>query len=163
MKADTDKSLSGEEEEHSHDHAIIKADSTFTDDYNKLFKPNPTGALLRSVVIPGWGQFYNKKYIKAGVVAAGESILLYYLIDNWKKVKDYEKKFNKAELDSPEQADAFANWQHHTDERNKYIWFTTAAIFLSMFDAFVDAHLISFEYEMKEDLKQAGLKLNYYF
>ena len=26
-------------------------------------RKNPTGALFRSVFVPGWGQFYNEKYI----------------------------------------------------------------------------------------------------
>ena len=28
--------------------------------------PSPTGAMVRSIVIPGWGQWYNGKQLKAG-------------------------------------------------------------------------------------------------
>ncbi len=30
--------------------------------------PSPTGALLRSMTFPGWGQFYNKKPVKAVIL-----------------------------------------------------------------------------------------------
>ncbi len=30
---------------------------------------NPTGALLRSFVLPGWGQFYNEKPLKGSFTA----------------------------------------------------------------------------------------------
>jgi len=32
-----------------------------------LHLPSPTGALLRSTALPGWGQFYNRKPLKGGL------------------------------------------------------------------------------------------------
>ena len=32
-----------------------------------LHQPSPTGALLRSTALPGWGQFYNRKPLKGSL------------------------------------------------------------------------------------------------
>src|ERR1019366_2028980 len=37
-------------------------------------KFNPKVAMLRSVIIPGWGQAYNKKYWKIPIIYAGLGI-----------------------------------------------------------------------------------------
>lgn len=42
----------------------------------------PRGATLRSLILPGWGQAYNKQYWKIPIVAAGIGIPAYFLIDN---------------------------------------------------------------------------------
>ncbi|MBD3232185.1 MAG: hypothetical protein GF315_00515 [candidate division Zixibacteria bacterium] len=141
---------------------------------SEVFKPNPTGALLRSIAFPGWGQIYNRKYIKAGIFAIGEGLLIYYMEKNWERANHYQAAFERT-LQTPISSTAlpsetdvialdesslltlrsevFARWQKYTDERNKYMWFLAATIFLSMFDAYVDAHLMPFDREMGEDLK----------
>ncbi len=39
-------------------------------------RPSPTGALLRSLAVPGWGQVYNRQYLKAPVVVGGMALLV---------------------------------------------------------------------------------------
>ena len=41
------------------------------------FKPNPNRAVLYSAIIPGLGQFYNKKYWKLPIVDGGVIGLVY--------------------------------------------------------------------------------------
>ena len=42
------------------------------------------------------------------------------------------------------------------DKRNIFLWLTAATIFLSMWDAYADAQLSSFETEKKEEQNQLG-------
>lgn len=45
-------------------------------------KHNPRKAAIRSAIIPGWGQAYNKKYWKIPIVYAALGIPAYLFVDN---------------------------------------------------------------------------------
>src|SRR5678816_303541 len=49
---------------------------------------SPRKAAIRSAIIPGWGQIYNKKYWKAPIVWGALGITGYICIDNLKTYKD---------------------------------------------------------------------------
>ncbi len=106
---------------------------------------SPSGALLRSAFVPGLGQLYNRKYIKAGLFAAGESWLAHGIYENWKEADRHESNLKSA-VDDPEyQAAEFAKYENARDRRNLKIWILAATIFYSMFDAYVDAQLADFD------------------
>jgi len=109
---------------------------------------NPTGALLRSAFVPGWGQFYNRKYIKGTVIALGESYLIFGIYDDWKEASRFERNFKNA-TDLTIKAREFANFENARDRRNLKMWIMAAAVFYSMFDAYVDAHLANFDQKDK--------------
>lgn len=90
---------------------------------------SPTGALLRSLAIPGWGQFYNRKYFKAVIVAGGEGTLLATAIVEWKRASDARKNLD------------LEDYRAHVNNRNMFLWLYAAATVVSMLDAYVDAHL----------------------
>ncbi len=90
---------------------------------------SPTGALLRSLAIPGWGQAYNKKYFKALIVAGGQGTLLGTAIVEWRRASDAKK-----DLD-------LEGYRIHTNNRNMLLWLYAAATVVSILDAYVDAHL----------------------
>ena len=87
---------------------------------------NPTGAMIRSILIPGWGQFYNGKELKGAAIAAVEigTIVNARMLDLWGDQTDdeLEKAF-------------------YYDNRNLSYWILGGTILYSMADAFVDAHL----------------------
>ena len=106
---------------------------------------NPTGALFRSVFVPGWGQFYNEKYIKAVVIAGIEIYLANEVYTHWHKADIHKKNFTHS-FDNPEfQVQEFARYNKELDRRGSATWFLAATIFFSMFDAYVDAHLYDFD------------------
>jgi hypothetical protein len=54
----------------------------------RVHESSPKGALLRSLLVPGWGQFYNREYAKLGlllmaVAGLGSNITV------WQKTADY--------------------------------------------------------------------------
>src|ERR1051326_42413 len=49
---------------------------------------SPRKAAIRSAIIPGWGQVYNKKYWKVPIIYAALGITGYIFIDNLKTYKD---------------------------------------------------------------------------
>lgn len=109
----------------------------------KIKKPWPTGALLRSAILPGWGQLYNKKYIKAIVYGGTEIYLLYKVRQLWLKMDKHQKNFQNSD-DPVYKAKEFSLYEKSRDNRNIHLWLTGLTIFISMFDAYVDAHLADF-------------------
>ncbi len=113
-------------------------------DSTVLKRKKPTAALFRSLFVPGWGQFYNGKYIKAVVIAGIEVYLINEVYTHWHKANLHEKYFTNA-FDNPVyRAEQFAKYEKELDKRGNATWFLAATIFFSMFDAYVDAHLSDF-------------------
>jgi hypothetical protein len=124
---------------------------------NKTLKLNPTKAGLYSAVLPGLGQFYNKKYWKIpivwGAVGAGVGIAVWN--DNqYRKYREYYiAKLNGTPnefVDSHPWLDkvALGNAQDRAKRQRDYAIAITGLIYiLNIVDAVVDAHL----YESRHD------------
>jgi hypothetical protein len=106
---------------------------------------SPTGALIRSGVVPGWGQLYNEQYVKCGLVFLTEGILIAGAVVEHLRAGD-----DRQELDDPLSSDqereaAWLRYSRRIDKRNTYLWYLAGVKFVSMVDAYVDAHLYRFE------------------
>ena len=106
---------------------------------------NPTGALLRSAVLPGWGQFYNHEPLKGVVLGSVELGLLGWLI-----AEHIASENARTENDDP-------SYQIHSQRRLDLIWYTSAAWLFGMLDAYVDAYLYSFETENEVFERETGI------
>lgn len=91
---------------------------------------SPKGAMLRSLALPGWGQFYNKQIIKSVLVVAVQGTFVGLAIR-------YNNKVQTA-LTLEEQ-------NFYKDRRNLTFWWMGATVLLSMIDAYIDAHLYDFD------------------
>ena len=118
-----------------------------------LEEKSPTGALLRSVAFPGWGQFYNRKYFKSVVVFGAETTFITLAAIEWGRMNKHKKNFeNPGQPDRYYRYWEFEQFQFYEDRRNLFLWITAGIVFLSMFDAYVDAHLYNFDREEVRDL-----------
>ena len=88
---------------------------------------SPKGAMIRSAILPGWGQVYNNKYLKALVYLGGES----YFIYRYSAINNELKNDNATEDDIKK--------KEHL--RNGWAWLFSAGYLLALGDAYVDAHL----------------------
>ena len=91
---------------------------------------NPTGAMLRSIVFPGWGQWYNGKHFKAILVFGAEAGIIANTIRQNQRVQA-----SKSELER----------EFYLENRRLSNWWLAGVILLSMIDAYVDAHLYDFD------------------
>ena len=84
--------------------------------------------MLRSLILPGWGQFHNGKKIKGSVIAAAEvtSIVAFFI--------------------RREQINSEVRPVGRAPKRNFFIMSSFGIVFLSVVDAFVDAHLDDFDW-----------------
>lgn len=97
----------------------------------KLKKKSPTGAMIRAVVFPGWGQWYNEQKIKAGIAFLADGFLVGLALH-----------FNRKASDS-EPGSSARNF--YIDRRNLTFWLIGGVTLLSMLDAYVDAYLYDFD------------------
>lgn len=98
--------------------------------------------MLRSLVMPGWGQFYNDKPVKGlfyGTLELGLLGLVFYENSEAEHARDMY------------QETGLASWQNsydtHSSLRRDFIWYTAGAWVVGLLDAYVDAYLFSFEAE----------------
>ncbi|RKY59747.1 MAG: hypothetical protein DRP94_02640 [Candidatus Latescibacterota bacterium] len=87
--------------------------------------PSPEGALLRSAILPGWGQWANGHPVKGLMLEVAEVVLAGMAWREWKA--------------------------GHPRRRNTFILWWLGARLYGMADAYVDAHLRGFD--EGEDLK----------
>ena len=136
-----------------------------------LKSKSPMGALWRSVAFPGWGQLYNKKYFKAGLAFGAEVTFLTLMAIEWKRTDDQKKIFDSLPLSHPDKQYEYNLYKYYRDQRSLYLWSSLATIFISMFDAYVDAQLYDFDKEMEnigfeiypDNEKRLSLKLSFNF
>ncbi len=104
----------------------------------------PYKVMLRSAVVPGWGQLYNHQFLKAALVVAGEGFIVYKALDELGLEND---AIDRAALlpEGPERDLVLEEESVHENRKISWIWWGVAAHLLSMADAYVDAHLSTFE------------------
>lgn len=129
----------------------------------------PRKATIRSAILPGWGQVYNKKYWKLPLVYAVVGIPVYSFIYNkswYSKTRDAAKMIAnndtagyKSRVDpklhiffsTPEALGSLLNYRNEFRRDMDYsILFVLIAWGLNVVDATVDAHLKGFD--VSEDL-----------
>jgi len=122
----------------------------------KLERKSPSGALFRSMLVPGWGQWYTKRHFKSVAVFLGEGALIGFMAYEWNQLEKFKDKF-QSESDPVLKNFYFRSFELHEDNRNTYLWFLAGAVFVSMWDAYVDAHLYNFDQERKQLDLMGGL------
>lgn len=104
----------------------------------------PTVALFKSMLVPGLGQIGNRQYIKAALVIGAEGLLFSRWLKFRRETSDARAAFEAQPFGDSRRALLFGEFEAVKNDRNYYAWLTGTSIFLSMFDAFVDAHLRNF-------------------
>lgn len=139
------------------------------------FIPNPTRALWLSLIIPGAGQVYNRKYWKIPIVYGGFLGCVYALSWNGQMYRDYSQAYLDI-MDNDPNTDSYLDMlpinyditgkeerfkEIFKNKKNFYRKYRDLSIFcmvgvylLSVVDAYVDAELSSFDIS-----KDLGLKI----
>jgi len=86
--------------------------------------------MLRSLAVPGWGQYYNRQYVKAALAFGAEAGLVAASIYWNQKARGADDRELKL---------------FYQTNRNTANWFLLGTILLSMLDAYVDASLSDFD------------------
>jgi hypothetical protein len=113
-------------------------------------RSRPFFVMLRSAAVPGWGQLYNRKYLKAAGVVAGEGLLAYQAWNEFRKENDAVERLETllesgSDPSDPAYIAVDEEREAHRNRKINWIWWGLAAHLLSMMDAYVDAHLATFD------------------
>ncbi len=107
-------------------------------------KRSPTGALWRSFAVPGWGQFYNGEYLKAGGIIAAQAGTLYMAVDNYLVARRYKREAREAPTEELKR-EKLAKHNEYIVETEFWGWLFVGILTFSMMDAYVDAHLADWD------------------
>ncbi|HYJ32059.1 MAG TPA: DUF5683 domain-containing protein [Candidatus Binatia bacterium] len=110
-------------------------------------KTAPWKVMARSAIVPGWGQMYNHQPLKAVLVVGAEGSLVALALHELKLQNDAKQRAADAAVFGDSTAFALADLEAETHRNRKisWIWWTLAAHLISMADAYVDAHLSTFD------------------
>ena len=112
---------------------------------------SPWGATVRSLFFPGWGQWYNEKYVKSFVYLGIVSYVGYEIYQNNQDYKDVERNIRQINDLPADQQDAALlkkykkDSRDFIDSRSRYSWYFGLAYLVMLTDAHVDAHLFKFD------------------
>jgi len=100
----------------------------------------PTIALFKSMFVPGWGQLGNHRYVKAAAIIGLQAWFIGSAIHYGRQASAFRGQW-LAETDLDTRRELYSLYDNRRDSRNKFVWFAGITTFISMFDAYVDAHL----------------------
>lgn len=122
--------------------------------FKNIFYGQPGKAALYSLILPGGGQFYNRRYWKIPLVWAGEGYAVYNLINTSQIYGDLNScniALINGEISPPvcggidNPSTAFSRAQSARSNREMAWIFVGLAHLLNVLDAFIDRHLINFD------------------
>ncbi|HXK49929.1 MAG TPA: DUF5683 domain-containing protein [Clostridiales bacterium] len=116
--------------------------------------------LFLSFIFPGGGQIYNGRYVKAGVYAVIEGVLIYGALKQNQRMKDAENDLayfrGIGDTEKISEYEYYVNT--YTEERNNFIWMGIGSVLLSAGDAYVDSHFKSFKRNIFKKGDELSLK-----
>ncbi len=92
----------------------------------------PKKAVVYSI-IPGGGQLYNGKKIKAALMFGAQFWMLYQFLTN------------RSSYNLWDDGSSMKPREYYRDNRNKYAWYSTFVYIYNLADALVDSHLSDFD------------------
>jgi len=123
-----------------------------------VMQKSPWGAVLRSAIIPGWGQIYNHSYIKAPIIWGIFGALAAAWIWNNHKYSDSQNLYLE-NLNNTAVANGYrANRDFYRDQRDLVSIYIGLAYLLNLVDAYVDAQL--FDFNVNENYRTGQNMLN---
>ncbi|MCH7515751.1 MAG: hypothetical protein IIB08_01260 [Bacteroidetes bacterium] len=119
---------------------------------------SPWGAVGRSVLLPGWGQFYNEDYWHVPVIWGFLGWFGYQWVLNNNDYKTSRDLFIETGNEIYRRQRDF-----YRDQRDNFTIYITITYLLNLVDAFVGAHLFDFSVEEDYVTKTPMLKVKYHF
>ena len=121
----------------------------------------PKEVAIYSSIIPGSGQFINKKFWKIPIIYTCIGTCIYFASDNNKKYKIYKEEFlnrqnnsnSNSELTNISSQDLIVLKDYYRRNRDVSYLFLALSYFINIIDSSVDRHLMTFD--VNEDLSMS--------
>jgi uncharacterized protein DUF5683 len=109
-----------------------------------------TGAIVRSLILPGWGQLYCENYFRAVLFFGGSAALWTGILWNNGKYNDFTDLYNGLDPDDPLRETYKTKREFYRDQRDQLAFYTFGVYLLAAVDAYVGAHL--YDFDVSDDL-----------
>ena len=125
-----------------------------------VMQKSPTWAMLRSAVLPGWGQFYNESYWKIPIIWGLSAWFIY----TWKQQDDnyqfYRDLYNQSLIETSNGNSRYKDLRDfYRDDRDLFAIYLGLTYFLNIIDAYVDAHLFDFDVGVNNFSRKPEIRL----
>ena len=113
----------------------------------------PRAVMLRSLVVPGWGQLYNHAWFKAAGVAGTECWLVSSILRDRGDLNGLRDQANAAAA-AQDEAAYIAAVNSYNSRLDGYVggqWLLGGLLAYALVDAYVDAHFRRFDLEFRSD------------
>jgi hypothetical protein len=116
----------------------------------------PRVVMLRSLLVPGWGQWHNHAHLKALGIGGVEGWILGGMIVNNRRLNTLLGQVNAAARDTtPGAQDRYERarlaYNDRLDQVVSGTWLLAGVLAYSLVDAYVDAHFRTFETDFRTD------------
>jgi hypothetical protein len=119
--------------------------------FKVIFNGKPGKAALYSLLIPGGGQLYNKKWWKAPLAWGIDGFFITNLVSKKQQYNDLDTRFKKFNADPSYVDDLYTkdqvqNFRSQVKGSVEYAWvYLIIGHLVTVFDAYVDRHLLDFD------------------
>ena len=124
-----------------------------TTDSGFIMQKSPWGAVLRSAIIPGLGQFYNESYWKIPIIWGTGALFISGWVYNNNLYND-----NKELYSSTGQTIYQYRRDFYRNQRDNFTIYLVLLYVLNLVDAYVDAQL--YDFNVEEDFITGSSRLN---
>ena len=121
-----------------------------------VMQKSPWGAVLRSAIIPGLGQFYTESYWKIPIIWGTGALLISGWVYNNNLYND-----NKELFISTGQTIYQYRRDFYRNQRDNFTIYLVILYMVNLVDAYVDAQL--YDFTIEEDLITGSSRLNFRF
>ena len=133
---------------------VQTSDSTF------VMTKSPWGAVGRSALIPGWGQYYNESYWKIPIIWGVMGWFTYLYVESNNLYKKYGDLYSESLDVTPNGDSQYKEARDfYRNERDQWALFLGLTYFLNLVDAYVDAHLFDFTVSENKYYKSPQLNI----
>ncbi len=120
---------------------------------------SPLRSMLRSAVIPGWGQFYTGHPYRGSILFTLEGFLFTFA---W--AENYRADRNWESYQATGESRFLEAYDRHFNRGRDLMSFALAVFLINIADAYVGAHLYDFEGKVTFDEEEPlALSMNWYF
>jgi hypothetical protein len=124
---------------------------------------SPWGAVGRSAIFPGWGQYYNESYWKIPVVWGVLGWFTYLYVENNDLYKQYRDLYSES-LENGVGDSYYRDARDlYRDERDKYALILGLSYLLNLVDTYVDAHMFDFDVSENPITREPQLNMHFRF
>jgi hypothetical protein len=119
-------------------------DSTEVTEKKKyVMTKSPTGAIYRSIALPGWGQWYVERYWKAPLFFGATAFTITNVIVQHNRFTTRQQEFDNS-TNPIEKSVLLQQKENNRNQRDLFSFFTLLIYGVAAIDAYTDAHLFDF-------------------